>query len=1119
MTSRNRQNPKEIFDNPDQHLDFLTESNDRDFEGQYFDRKEVCRPNDNGIVSNAELKRFKNEQIAESVSAFANGNREGGLLVLGISSTGDIPGLSHLNENQINSIGNIDNLVHHNSQFKLHQITLESKTTEIALIYVPYVSNAICETVSRPKRAWKRNGIQNIELDDNEKDRIKRDKRIVDYERTHCSKYREDELDKSAYQEFSVGYLNNTSYEWTTDNLLHHLGAIDEDEEKWFTNAGKLFFSAIPERDIPQAYIRLLRFDVSYDERENRPNPTYDKNFTGSLTKQIRDFRTFIKDSAFFEIYQRRKEGGGFIEEPEYPSIAVDEAVVNAVAHRDYAITRPILCEKYTDAFIVISPGSIMQDHNVPEHFSLDDTNLQHCSRNPKIMEWLRQMKDAHGRAFVQALQEGTRKMRDEMAKLNLPAPEYITTDAETRLILKNNALIRKDASRQNITEESPEYTNLYPLIGLSSVTDYEKSKQERHEILSALKSKLVANGWFIDKFKYGKITAHRKGVSIHAPSEVSKIVKLYPAYEFQIREYFGKQYLLVDYTVTVQSVMSLSGSLDYFSKEQMYNLRCMAQSQGWSQGKITGIENDHSSIFLFDYNTEEKIPNNKVIPRLPIRMIKDVLKKENSSFDLTREIRKASFGLEKNASKNRSEYTQALIEDMRTNIFPLNVSSASISVSRSPLRISSQGDGKKQLRIDGLKEPQVEFSKQHTGADVRQGITEYGSYDNTPKNLEIIPLCNNAYARQMEELINRLRTGKYKYKGSERTFGVKLTYNTVINAEPENLEKEISRLLEQHPEWIGDSSLQRVFLVHCPETGYAIDDENSPYYKVKRLLFESGIPCQMVDTPTLQNPDWKDLNLALNIIAKCGQTPWVLPESIPDCDFFIGLSYTQSSKSQVSRLMAFANVFNQYGRWEFYSGGSDVFSFEERTQHYEQLVKDTLSKLTLSEEPTICFHYTAKFSKEDKNAILKAAESVRPNGTYVFVWINTHHNVRLYDNRAETNGSVARGRYVKGSENQIYLSTTGHNSYRKTLGTPLPLELNIFVEGRKRQSEKLDLRVLASQILSLTKLNWASTDSLCAEPITTKYAGDIAYLTAAFLRQGGEFKLHPILVETPWFI
>jgi len=79
---------------------------------------------------------------------------------------------------------------------------------------------------------------------------------------------------------------------------------------------------------------------------------------------------------------------------------------------------------------------------------------------------------------------------------------------------------------------------------------------------------------------------------------------------------------------------------------------------------------------------------------------------------------------------------------------------------------------------------------------------------------------------------------------------------------------------------------LPRLFLVHCPEHEYALDNEKAPYYIIKRLLFESGVPCQMVDTPTLVNPDYKDLNLALNIVAKCGLVPWVLPASIPDADF-----------------------------------------------------------------------------------------------------------------------------------------------------------------------------------------------------------------------------------------
>ena len=70
-----------------------------------------------------------------------------------------------------------------------------------------------------------------------------------------------------------------------------------------------------------------------------------------------------------------------------------------------------------------------------------------------------------------------------------------------------------------------------------------------------------------------------------------------------------------------------------------------------------------------------------------------------------------------------------------------------------------------------------------------------------------------------------------------------------------------------------------------------------------------------------------------------------------------------------------------------------------------------------------------------------------------------------------------------------------------------------------ENQLNAVVIKGLAMQILSLTKLNWASTDSLCGEPITTKYAGDIAYLTAAFMRQGKPFNLHPVLEQTPWFI
>jgi hypothetical protein len=222
-----------------------------------------------------------------------------------------------------------------------------------------------------------------------------------------------------------------------------------------------------------------------------------------------------------------------------------------------------------------------------------------------------------------------------------------------------------------------------------------------------------------------------------------------------------------------------------------------------------------------------------------------------------------------------------------------------------------------------------------------------------------------------------------------------------------------------------------------------------------------------------------------------------------------------------MQRLMGYANVFNQYGRWMFYSANTQTFAYDDRHRYYRELVVQTLSELSLSETPNIYFHYSSRFSRDDKAAILAAARQVRPQGTYSFVWINTHHQVRLYDTRPETDGSVPRGSVVIGSPRRIYLSTTGFNPYRRTLGTPQVLEATIWVECPDHVSPSPpDLRSLAMQLLSLTKLNWASTDSLCAEPITIKYAGDIAYLTDAFLRQEtGTFQLHPRLRKTPWFL
>jgi len=1119
--------PRHVFDNPSNYWTFLTQSCDDDFEGQHFDRKETGQTGADMKTLSTQLRSVR-EEIKETVSAFANRNREGGLLVLGIASDGAVTGIDHLSEEQKNSLTDFASFLHHQAaEAKLHQCTAGSGNAKtICLIFVPYTDNGICETPDRSPKAWTRSGPQNILMTQEMRDQVRVTKGLLDFEGAFCCPFDADDVAEDVLTEFRKVFHPDSTRNFSVERLLYEAGAvIRRNGEYWFTYAGLLFFGSNPQRVLPRSYIRLLRFAVCSDEFHIRGLPTFEQQFTGPLTKQIRETRTFFRESAFFKRYQRRKQGGGFIDEPEYPPTVIDEAIVNAIAHRDYRTVIPIECESYTDAFIVKNPGRILQrSYDLPREFSLSDTVLDSMPRNPKLLEWLKLMKNPDGVAYVQAISEGTKHMLKEMTRLGLPAPWYRLAENETLIKLESKAKEREAAILAASQVKSTEFGNLF----LLRIRQGEKPVNRdtfniRYgEFMKTFRDVLMAKGWFIDRFGFSRIVAHRRGTELDIPADVKSMLRFYPAYEFQIREYFKRFYLCLDYTCQVLNVQKLAVLAQQFPRDTMINRRCIANKGGWREGRIVDFESEFAKVHFFDTEVEETLPTDSVIPNCTLSMFQESLRQAGVSFDLSDAIKRHSLASKSGAARERSEKIVTMVQHVADTLFPIQFSDMTVDLTTEPIQLVEQGQTtEKSLPVRRLSEPTVEFRDHHSSPDVRMGITQYGIYDDNPHSIELVPVCLHSMRRDMEQLIERLRTGKYKYRGSERTFATKFSYSGVVTVDRiDDTRGEIERVLNEHPDWEGDTHLKRIFLVHSPEQGYSQEDHASPYYIAKRLLLERGLPCQMVDTPTLQNPDWKDLNLALNITAKCGVTPWVLPDAIPDADFFVGLSYTQSKDGQ--RIMGFANVFNSYGKWEFYSGNTSYFNFEERTQHLARLVEETLTKLRnrLPPTPRIIFHYSAKLAKVDRNSILEAARKVRPQGTFTFVWINSHHNVRLYDNRPETDGSLRRGSYVEAAGNRIYLSTTGYNPFRRSLGTPKPLEVSAWVhrpEGLPRAEP--DLRVLAVQVLNLTKLNWASTDSFCGEPITLKYAGDIAYLTAAFLRQSEPFTLNPVLEKTPWFI
>ena len=1111
---------KSVYQDPNRYRDFICQHLDADFEGQHFDRKQIGQSTTNGNVSKSSLSSI-NEHIERTISAFANAT--GGLLIVGVASNGDLLGIDHLSENQRADLLSTQSLKGAPISAKLHAFSVDDDTKHIALLMVEGNERFFC-CRSRDDAAWIRRGPSTVRLLGEELEQLKRDRRIVEFERMAVTVFSSSSVEKTVVQEFVVS--NGLGAGDSIAEILYNTGAtINIKSDTEWTNAGLLFFAFNPQRILEHAYIRLLRFDCSFLDQDERPPPDFDRKFDGSITQQIRALRTFFEESGFFRTFERRSHDGGFISEHEYPSVPVDEAIVNAVAHRDYGINRPILCEKYNDALVVKSPGQLRQPSELPETFRLSEIQLESVPRNAKLIEWLRGMRDAKGATYVKALREGTRKMRDEMVAAGLPAPTYRVGPVETVVILENDIrgrAVQRTGLASLDAVESSEFTNLYPLSGLLESGAREGQREEKRVLLQAICEKLEARGWVIDELSMGRAVVHVKEAREHVPRPADQIVRIIPAYALGIRSYFGRHYLVVDCTVRVQPIWRASQVFDRFGPGELIGLRAVSSVQGkLLRGKVVEAQAGMVSLHLFGSDEEVRIAAHKVFPSLRRRQLMEILKEEAPRFDLTGAVKAATHATSQEAARHRAERVAQCVAVIRDLVFPLKLSGRTVSVEGVPLKLTEDGDGKRALRVAELSEPEVEFARKRSTANIREGITSYGSYKDKPKDLEIVCVVEPGLEQRMRELVDRLRTGSYRFKGTERTFATRLRLSQVSPAAALSVDQECSRLADAFPEWRGDGELSRLMLVHTPEANFAADDVTSPYYKAKRTLLEAGIPCQMVDTRTLMNPNYKDLNLALNIVAKTGVTPWVLPESIPDADFFVGLSYTNSGGDHRNRIIGFANVFNQYGRWEFYSGGNEAVPYDQRADHYEELVKNTLSRLELRARPTVYFHYSAKFNRREREAIRRGARAVWPEGRYVFMWINGHHPVRLFDGRAETDGSVARGRYVVGGSNQIYLSTTGHNPYRRASGTPQALEINVYNDATQGDAVgKLDHRSVANQMLSLTKLNWASTDAMCGEPITIKYARNIAYLTAAFQRQReGGFKLHEVLERTPWFI
>ena len=119
---------------------------------------------------------------------------------------------------------------------------------------------------------------------------------------------------------------------------------------------------------------------------------------------------------------------------PAYPPTVVREAVVNALAHRDYGLAGATVdITVWDDRVDVRSPGGL------PGHITVDNMREEHYSRNPRIMRVLKTL------GYVEEYGEGVDRMFREMEARLMEPPTFEATADSVTVTLRNRVLVDVD--------------------------------------------------------------------------------------------------------------------------------------------------------------------------------------------------------------------------------------------------------------------------------------------------------------------------------------------------------------------------------------------------------------------------------------------------------------------------------------------------------------------------------------------------------------------------------------------------------------------------------------------------------------------------------------------------
>lgn len=270
------------------------------------------------------------------------------------------------------------------------------------------------------------------------------------------------------------------------EQLLSNLNLI---ENGYLKRAALLLFHPNPEKYITGAYIKIGFFRTDSDL-------LFQDDIHGNLFEQVEKtiellLTKYIKALISYKSLSR-------IETYEYPEQALREALLNAVAHKDYSGGTPIQISVYNDKIMFWNIGQL------PENWTIDMLQKKHSSipYNPDIA-------NAFFRSgYIEAWGRGIEKINENCIEAGLPLPLiYYNTGGcwvEFRKDTYNYDLLKE----MGLNERQIDALSFFKVKGEITSWEYaEKYKisdrTARRDLSELIEMKLLKNEGDTNKSKY----------------------------------------------------------------------------------------------------------------------------------------------------------------------------------------------------------------------------------------------------------------------------------------------------------------------------------------------------------------------------------------------------------------------------------------------------------------------------------------------------------------------------------------------------------------------------------------------------------------------------------------